>query len=92
MNLMREHTKSRNKSIARCAENGMDIKDICSEYGLSLVSIRRILNLYNIGVVDSGKEFKALVKKYTIKPPLKKYSREWTDAQWLEGYRRDYGN
>jgi len=86
---MREHSKSRNKSIARCAENGMDIKDICSEYGMTEKTIRRILS--GVGVTDAEKQLKALIKKHT-KPPIKKYSREWVDKQWLEGYRREYGN
>ena len=85
------YTTLSNNAIIRSAQSGLTIPQMCAKHDLSTSTIRRVLKVNNVDFAVVGVRRKRMVKK-PPEPAIAKYSHAWTDKQWLEGYRREYGN
>lgn len=93
---IRDAIKLRNQNIVGDAKRGWTVEELCKGYDLSKVSVLEVLRKNNYGLkqMNADKELRELVKKHKaiqvkkLEPP-KKYTKEWTELQWKEAYRRE---
>ena len=83
--------KERNKRIREQYKNGKTIEEIAEEFKLAPKTIKQKVRDENetqlAKIVEKHKiRLEPKPKPYT---PPKKYSKEWTELQWKEGYRRE---